>query len=165
MAWATWRTWVAGEVVTAALLNQQIRDNENAIYPLGDPTAAWTTFTPQIDQGASTNITKTVTYSAYTRMGRTLFWDFRLDMTAGGTGGSVLTLTIPAAPTSTIRAIGSGYIASAGTVVTGTWLVLSATTIGIVTTGSNGNAWGNSPVTAIANGDSVRGAVVIETAA
>lgn len=31
MAWTTPRTWVAGELVTAALFNSHIRDNENAI--------------------------------------------------------------------------------------------------------------------------------------
>lgn len=40
MAWTTPRTWVAGEVVTAAILNTHIRDNLNAIG------AAWTSYTP-----------------------------------------------------------------------------------------------------------------------
>ena len=31
MGWTTPRTWVTGEVVTAAQLNEQIRDNENAL--------------------------------------------------------------------------------------------------------------------------------------
>lgn len=31
MAWTTPRNWVAGELVTAALFNLHIRDNENAI--------------------------------------------------------------------------------------------------------------------------------------
>lgn len=37
MAWTTPRTWVAGELVTKAMLDEQIRDNE--IYLKGD--AAW----------------------------------------------------------------------------------------------------------------------------
>jgi hypothetical protein len=40
MAWTSPRTWVAGETVTAALMNTHVRDNMKA---LGD---AWTTFTP-----------------------------------------------------------------------------------------------------------------------
>lgn len=40
MAWTSPRTWVAGETVTAALLNTHVRDNEKAI---GDP---WTSYTP-----------------------------------------------------------------------------------------------------------------------
>jgi hypothetical protein len=34
MAWTTPRTWVTGEVVSAAQLNEQIRDNENFIRQL-----------------------------------------------------------------------------------------------------------------------------------
>lgn len=40
MALATPRTWVVGEVVTAALLNAQVRDQWNDII------AAWTAYTP-----------------------------------------------------------------------------------------------------------------------
>ncbi|MCI0343934.1 MAG: hypothetical protein L0221_00635 [Chloroflexi bacterium] len=37
MAWTTPRTWVAGELVTKAMLDEQVRDNE--LYLKGD--AAW----------------------------------------------------------------------------------------------------------------------------
>lgn len=40
MAWTAPRTWVAGETVTAALMNTHVRDNLKAI---GDP---WTAYTP-----------------------------------------------------------------------------------------------------------------------
>lgn len=40
MAWTAPSTWVAGAVLTAAQLNQQLRDNFKAI---GDP---WTSYTP-----------------------------------------------------------------------------------------------------------------------
>lgn len=46
MAWTSPRTWVAGEVVTAALLNTHVRDNLKAI---GD---AWTAYTPTWKSGA-----------------------------------------------------------------------------------------------------------------
>lgn len=42
MAYTTPKTWTAGEVVTAALMNEQIRDNESAIvtaHPLVVPSA------------------------------------------------------------------------------------------------------------------------------
>ena len=35
MAFTAYRTWVTGEVVTAAQLNEQIRDNGNALLPIG----------------------------------------------------------------------------------------------------------------------------------
>jgi hypothetical protein len=34
MAWTTPRTWTTGETVTAAMLNEQVRDNENYLYGL-----------------------------------------------------------------------------------------------------------------------------------
>lgn len=33
MAWSAYRTWVAGDVLTAAQLNQDIRDNGNLLLP------------------------------------------------------------------------------------------------------------------------------------
>jgi hypothetical protein len=45
MAWTVPRTWRTGELVTSGLLNQQIRDNFNAIA-VSVPGAAWTNFTP-----------------------------------------------------------------------------------------------------------------------
>lgn len=35
MAWVAPRTWVAGETLTAALMNEQVRDNWNAAFPVG----------------------------------------------------------------------------------------------------------------------------------
>ena len=35
MAWSAPRTWVASETLTAALLNQELRDNLNAAFPVG----------------------------------------------------------------------------------------------------------------------------------
>lgn len=43
MAWTTPRTWVAGEVVTAAIMNVHIRDNLNAIADLAHAFAESTT--------------------------------------------------------------------------------------------------------------------------
>lgn len=43
MAWTTPRTWVAGELVTASMLNTHIRDNLNALAP--SPTVITTTGT------------------------------------------------------------------------------------------------------------------------
>lgn len=35
MAWTAPRTWVAAETLTAALMNEQLRDNLNAAFPVG----------------------------------------------------------------------------------------------------------------------------------
>lgn len=39
MAWTSPRTWVAGEVVTASLLNTHLRDN---LLAIGSPSIPWT---------------------------------------------------------------------------------------------------------------------------
>ena len=56
---------------------------------------AWTSTSPQIDQGVTTNIAKTVTYSKFARYGRTIHWVFKLTLTAGGTSGQIVTVTLP----------------------------------------------------------------------
>ena len=42
MAWVAYRTWVTGETVTAALLNQDIRDNGALEHPDGVTPNDWT---------------------------------------------------------------------------------------------------------------------------
>ncbi len=42
MAWVAYRTWVTGETVTAALLNQDIRDNGALEHPDGVTPVDWT---------------------------------------------------------------------------------------------------------------------------
>jgi hypothetical protein len=61
MAWTTPRTWVAGEVVTAALLNAHVRDNLLAVSGL------WTGYTPTISGFAGT-----LTVARYTQIGKTV---------------------------------------------------------------------------------------------
>ena len=58
MAWTNPRTWVAGETLTAALLNVHLRDNLNA---LGDP---WTAYTPTLTGWAIGNGTLVARYMA-----------------------------------------------------------------------------------------------------
>lgn len=41
MAWSSPRTWVTSEVVTAAHMNQEVRDNLNAVLPDGDTADSW----------------------------------------------------------------------------------------------------------------------------
>jgi hypothetical protein len=56
MAWTAPRTWVAGETVTAALMNTHVRDNLKAI---GD---AWTSYTPGYSGITIGNATVTAKY-------------------------------------------------------------------------------------------------------
>jgi hypothetical protein len=56
MAWTAPRTWVAGETLTAALLNTHLRDNLKA---LGD---SWTAYTPTLTNWTLGNGTLTGSY-------------------------------------------------------------------------------------------------------
>src|SRR5262245_42528639 len=48
MAWTTPRTWVAGELVTATIMNSHVRDNLNYLYTavtgVAKPSLQWTAF-------------------------------------------------------------------------------------------------------------------------
>lgn len=74
MAWTSPRTWVAGETVTAALLNIHLRDNLKAV---GD---AWTAYTPTTTGITLGNGTLTGHYS---RPGQTV--KFRIKLVFGST--------------------------------------------------------------------------------
>lgn len=71
MSWTSPRTWVAGETVTAALLNQYLRDNDLALSTFAtDWTPSWTanTTNPTIGNGTITgryiNVGKLVIFYA-----------------------------------------------------------------------------------------------------
>lgn len=80
------RTWVVGEVVTAALLNQEIRDQFNSFF------GAWTAYTPSwgADGGASPTLGNGTIVGRYLKTGRTVDWVMQLtwgSTTAPGGGG------------------------------------------------------------------------------
>jgi len=81
MAYTTPRTWVTGELVTAAMLNQQIRDNENAIVPNGPD--AWVAWTPTVTQSGAVTVTNT--RSRYMKVGRLVVVMADLSVTGAGT--------------------------------------------------------------------------------
>lgn len=71
---ATPKTWVAGDVLTAAQLNAEVRDALLGAFPLGPPDAAWTAYTPALT-AATTNPTLgtgSAAHGRYTRIGRTI---------------------------------------------------------------------------------------------
>lgn len=106
MAYTTPRTWLAGEFVDEGDLNEQIRDNFNAAFPLG--VGAWTSYTPTLTQGAT--VTKTVTYAKYQRIGRTIHFAVDLSVTGSGTGGNDILIGLPVAATTSNYDIGSGFV-------------------------------------------------------
>jgi hypothetical protein len=90
MAWTAPYTWPAALVVTAAKLNEQVRDNFKAI---GDPWTAWTpTWTAG---GGATTLGNGTLNAAYSSAGKLLRIRINLALgstTSGGTGGWSFTL-------------------------------------------------------------------------
>lgn len=119
MAWTTPRTWTTGEVVTAAMLNEQVRDNLDAIG------AAWTAYTP----------TWTATTTNPTLGNGTLTGDH---MTAGKLVLFRITLTFGSTTT-----VGSGnYRFSAPSVVDGSaWFPIGQASIQDVSAPTRGFRW------------------------
>ncbi|MFB7285429.1 hypothetical protein [Actinacidiphila glaucinigra] len=86
------RTWVVGETVTAAILNQEIRDQINSML------AAWTTYTPTWT-GATTNpvVNNGTLIGLFMKIGRTCH--YQINLTAGSTttfGAGTLAFDLPA---------------------------------------------------------------------
>lgn len=103
MAWTTPRTWVAGEVGSAANFNTHLRDNLLAIFPNGP---AWTTPTFAAgDYTASGSMTWTLTSGdvalhKYIVIGKTVHWHLVLTTTTvGGTPSTGLRVAMPAGMT------------------------------------------------------------------
>jgi hypothetical protein len=138
MAFSTPRTWTASEVVTAAQLNQEIRDNLLAAFPLG--IDAWTAYTPTL---ANITLGNGTMVAAYQRVGRMIF--YRAKFTFGSTSavGTDPTITLPVAPASAYAAeidvLGQVTITDAGTAnFVGIARLVSGSTVRIMVTGTAG---------------------------
>lgn len=127
MAWTNPRTWTAGEFVEAADMNAEIRDNLNAIVPLGPD--AWTTYTPTWTQSAT--IAKTVARARYTRTGRLVTVVVAMAATSAGTVGNAIAVGLPVAAAFTNIACGTFrlYDASANGHHIGIVFVATSTTV------------------------------------
>jgi hypothetical protein len=56
-------------------------------------STGWTSYTPTWTQGAT--ISKTVSYSKYVQIGKTVIWTFELNASSAGTAGQPQNLTLP----------------------------------------------------------------------
>ncbi len=82
------RSWAAGEIVTAAMLNTEVRD---ALIGL---QAAWTAYTPTTT-GITLGTGGTAT-GAYLRMGKTIFARVLITLGTGGVLTGTPTIALPA---------------------------------------------------------------------
>lgn len=121
MAWTSPRTWVAGEVVSAALMNAHLRDNLKA---LGD---SWTSYTPTMANWSTGNGTLT---GSYLNTGKLVI--FRVKLTAGSTtsfsGAPTFTLPVTAVSTRCLAAT-CNYFDSSASAYAGGWAFNSSTTV------------------------------------
>ena len=131
MVWTAPSTWLAGSVVTAAKLNEQLRDNLQAI---GDP---WTAYAP-VWTAATTNpvIGNGTITGAYIQAGKFIVWRFAIisgTTTTYGSGNYSISLPVPGnslfpLPVGDIIGLSSGAASFAGTLhATGSNTVVSAT--------------------------------------
>jgi len=122
MAWTTPRTWVAGELVTATMLNAQVRDNENFIWSEG-------TWTPTIGStgGAASGATYSQQVGSWVKVGRLVMATGRMVLSAKGTipAGQLVIMGLPftgmTTATSSAGAVIVPYFASLAT----TWVDMS----------------------------------------
>lgn len=93
------RTWLVGEIVTASLLNTEIRDQFNSFF------GAWSTWTPTwlAEGGAAPTLGNGTIAGRYMKVGRTVDWVMQLTWGAttaagGGAGSENWMLGLPALP-------------------------------------------------------------------
>lgn len=74
----------------------------------------WLSWTPTLGQGVTTNVTKTVNYARYIKIGRTIIASFYLTVTGTGTATSSINITLPVNINATQAAfptmIGGGFV-------------------------------------------------------
>jgi hypothetical protein len=156
MAFTTPGTAVAGEVLTAAFWNEQVRDQLDVLAPF---FSAWTSYTPTIDQGANTNIATTAKAGRYLKVGRLIIIQATATMNGSGVAGNAVTVSLPAGIT--INAIGFGrcgyahiFDQSTATRYAGIAEIFTGR-IGFVGDWSGAALWGSLPNIAIAASDQI----------
>lgn len=80
------RTWVVGEVVTAALLNQELRDQFNSMF-------AWTSYTPAVTGDGTATLSGPTGW--YRNIGGMVTFTAEVSFTSAGSGSANLTVTAP----------------------------------------------------------------------
>lgn len=132
-------------------------------------SGAWTSYTPTVSQGASTDIAKTVHYAKYARWGRLVMCNVSVSVTASGSAGSAVNVTLPvsAAYVSAGLSAGSVYLydASITTKYICTAIPSSTTTVAFYASGvSAAGGWGADPNVALANTDFITFSLAYEAA-
>ena len=140
------RTWVAGEIPTAAMFNSNLRDFGRAF------SDAWTSWTPTISQNGARTITNSS--STYMQAGKLVIARARVVITQAGTTNNVISSSLPVTPLyDGDTSIGSfTYQTTGGTRYAGSVIIWTSSLLLFQVTGQT-NVLGIAPNFATANGD------------
>ncbi|WP_318203032.1 hypothetical protein [Streptomyces sp. SCL15-4] len=157
------RTWVVGETVSAALMNQEIRDQLNSMF------AAWTVYTPTWSASTAPSLGNGTMNGRYMKIGRIVIAEVNLfpgSQTTYGAGSWAFSLPVTSASKSTTSLVMARmYDASTSANYCGVGQIGSSDTAArfIAPSGSTVNVSAASPFTWAA-GDECRIAMVYESA-
>lgn len=159
------RTWVVGEVVTGALMNQEIRDQFNSMF------AAWSSYTPTWT-GATTNpvINNGSIVGRYIKIGRTVTAEVILTMgssTTYGSGSQEIGVPFTAA-SAIVSYLGTARFTGASTWLGQTYLILGSSSMQVTFPAGSGVTTGASMSPTVpetqSNGDILRAAITYQSA-
>ena len=120
MAWTTPRDWVAGEVVTAAIMNTHVRDDFNYLKAQEDWAAVTFAAGNFTANGAQTWTVASgdMLVNRYQVVGKTLRWQLGVNTsTVGGTPNTQLRATLPGSKLAASRSIGFARVSDNGAAV------------------------------------------------
>jgi hypothetical protein len=90
MAWTAPSTWVSGAILTAAQLNQQLRDNMNELAPF---FASWSNWTPTLSGGWALGNGSVV--AQYVKVGTLVHFYAKITTGSTTTLGTAFTMSLP----------------------------------------------------------------------
>lgn len=116
------RTWVIGELVTAAMMNTEVRDALTGIQAAWDsaswvPAAGWTAVTtnPTIGNGTSAGM--------FARVGKTVHFAGRIVPGSTTTfGAGAYTVALPVAPAGVVLTVGTAFLTTGAAFYVGSLL-------------------------------------------
>ncbi|MFF1297916.1 MULTISPECIES: hypothetical protein [unclassified Streptomyces] len=160
------RTWVVGEVVSAALMNQEIRDQFNSFF------GAWTTYTPTWTSTGTAPVLNNGTLTGrYMKIGRNVLIEINLiagSSTTFGTGNYSFSLPFQAATTG-LATVGSAQLLGtdrwSGTIIISSGATTVSPFVPISATNTRSDFVTNTRPETLASGAQIRLGFVYETAA
>ena len=94
-------------------------ETDTGVTKMGDGETAWaslpvlfssfSSYTPTVAQGTNTDVSKTVTYSKYTRNGAAVSFTASLALAAAGDDSNAVTITLPTEAVTSGLVVGQGY--------------------------------------------------------